>query len=146
MLAATRKTAAAGIYLFACRRLRFATLLRLALGLKGLALVLFWLALRAGAEQATLALITPTAGDALATVALIDLAMRAAPRGREAFGFILLAGFPHVVTSLFGSTTFMVHASLGGVAWFGAGAAVAAIAAVSLLPPAVSSPSDNDGG
>jgi len=138
--------AAAGIYLLARRRLRFAALLRLALAVKALALVLFGLAFRAGADETTLQLIAPTAGDALATIALIDLAMRAAPRGREALGFILLSGFPGVVNGLFGSATLMLRASVAGVAWFGAGAAVAAIAAVSLLPRTVTSETDSHGG
>jgi MFS family permease len=138
--------AAAGVYLFICRRLRFATLLRLALAVKALALVAFALVWRAGADQTTLELIAPTAADALATVALFDLAMRAAPRGWEALGFMLLWGFPWVIASMLGPLTTFLRAPVGSVAWFCAGAAVAAVAAVSLLPRAVSSASGNDGG
>jgi len=141
--------AAAGIYLLACRRLRFAALLRLALALKALALVAFWLLLGAGPNDTIVALIAPTAGDALANVALIDLAMRAAPRGREAFGFVLLSGLPHLITGTLGSVTGMmmdmIHVPVSTVALFCAGAAVVGVAAVSLLPRAVSSASGDDG-
>ena len=114
--------------------------------MKALALVAFALVWRAGADETTLELIAPTAADALAAVALSDLAMRAAPRGWEALGFMLLWGFPWVIASVLGPLTMFLRAPVGSVALFCAGAAVAGVAAVSLLPRAVSSPSGNDGG
>ena len=136
--------AACGLYLLVSRRVSFRVLLRAALMAKAIALAAHALASR-GSAAGTLdhALMVRDAGDALAAAAMLDLALRAAPRGREAFGAILLAGLPYVVMATIG-TPFMLflHDSAESVAWFAMAAAVASAIAVSLLPEAIVRPPD----
>ncbi len=78
----------AALYLFACRRFPLARLLPACL----LAQMGGTAALIALQDNRLGPIVTAAAafGDALASVAVLDLAMRAAPRGREAFGLVLL--------------------------------------------------------
>ena len=140
--------AAAGVYLFVCRRLRFATLLRFALAVKALALVAFALAWRAGARPNDPRAHRPHGrrrpGDGRGRSTSRCAPRRAAGRRLDSS---CLWGFPWMIASMLGPVTMMLRPRpVGSVAWFCAGAAVAGVAAVSLLPRAVSSASGNDGG
>ena len=126
----------AGAYLLLCRRIRFDLLLRFALFAKAIALAVHALVAHASwLELPFSVLLIRALGNGLTMIALIDLTLRAAPRGREAFGAVLLAGLPGVITLAAGAVEFTaLDSGVGSVAWFGAGAAVAATLAVSLLP------------
>jgi hypothetical protein len=131
---------AAFAYLAASRRFAFRTLLRVSLAFKAATLGLH--AIASGSTDApTLhgVLLIRAAGDGLAAAALLDLALRAAPRGREAFGAILLAGLPSVMSVFTTSLAFpLMGESLVGVIWLATGAAIAAVIAVSLVPKELS--------
>jgi len=125
---------AASVYLLVCRRLRFGLLLRFALLAKAIALVVHALAPHViGQALPPSVPMARAAGDGLTKIALLDLALRAAPRGREAFGAILLAGVPSIVALPAGLIESALGISASSAAWFGTGAAIAATGAVSLL-------------
>jgi MFS family permease len=123
-------------YLGICRRLSVGPLLRAVLLVK--AGTFAALALTAGGTSAAtldLLLIVNATGEALTLIALLDIALRAAPRGREAFGVVLLTGLPNLLTSFPLSLAVARSASpLPGIAWFVTGAAIVAAIAVGLLP------------
>lgn len=126
------------VYLLICRRLRFDQLLRFALIAKAIGLAVHALITHATGQALPMsAVMARAAGDGLATVALLDLAFRVAPPGREAFGAILLAGLAGIVTLLAGLIELALGTSVGSVTWFATGAAIAAALAVSLLPPEI---------
>jgi hypothetical protein len=129
------EVAAAAFYLLACRHLRFGLLLRLALLADAAALAVHALVSR-GWDLSLVdpALMVRAIGDGLADIALLDLAMRLAPRGREAFVAILLAGIPKLVASMSAPIIVDMNASLPHAAMFATAAAIAAAIAVSLLP------------
>jgi hypothetical protein len=138
--AAGAMIAAAAVYALLGRALAPRRLLRLslaALALGNVALVLLrgatsgWLP-----EAATL---VQAFGVGLATVAGVDLAMRAAPRGREAFGYVLLTGAPAFVasgiTNVVGARIVIAAPALLAPATVAAtAAALIGVLAVSLVP------------
>jgi len=127
--------AAAVVYLLASRRVGFAPLLGLALLAKAAALAALALAYNGMAEgPLRLALLAQAACHGLAIVAILDLAMRMAPTGREAFGVVLVAGVPNVLTTAVDTVAISLQVPAGRLAWFAAGAALAAAIAVRLLP------------
>jgi MFS family permease len=122
--------AVAGVYALACRYVRFRIRFGLALLAEAVALAL------PASGGVGFALLLRTAGDSLSTVGVLDLALRAAPRGREAFGAVLLAGIPVVIR--FGGMPalmpFLIDPSVVLLALVGAALAVLAACLVSLLP------------
>jgi hypothetical protein len=79
-------------------------------------------------------------GGGLAAVAAIDLALRAAPRGREASGYVLVAGAPVFVAGMISSVVaapiiFRAPASLAVVTIVASVVALAGLLAVGLVPP-----------
>jgi hypothetical protein len=130
--------AAAIVYLLTCRHARFAVLIRVALLANATALAAYALASRGtAAGSVQLALMAVDAGDSFADIALLDLALRVTPPGREAFGTALLLTLSSVAMTVVNTSAAMIRATAGGAAWFAAGAALAAVLAVSLLPRAV---------
>jgi len=126
---------AAAAYLVASRRAGFATLLVVALLAKAAALAALALAYNGMAEgPLRLALLAQTATESLAVVAILDLAMRLAPNGREAFSVVLVAGLPSVLTTVVDTVAISLQLPAGRVAWFATGAALAAAIAARLLP------------
>jgi len=125
------------IYLLLSRRVGFAALLRISLVVKALALV----AAALPASGATgVAFFARAGANSLLSCALMDLALRVAPRGREAFGAILLAGITQVmiiVSNAIESPVFYDHDWLLLVGCLAAGAAVAGALAVALLPSTI---------
>jgi len=134
--------AGALVYLVTCRRLPFAGLLRVALLVKaGTLAVQALTATNLAAGTVDLVLHARAVADGLAAAAVLDLVLRAAPRGREAFGSILLLGVSGVLTALVASLATSLSAvtalSLGGMAWFATCAASAGAIAVWLLPASI---------
>lgn len=126
---------ATAAYLMTCRRLRFATLLRLAMLTNALAIALCGLAFRNLAEGTLQGALTVGAvAEGLVSVAVLDLALRIAPRGREAFGTILVACIPRLVDSLVGAVARPLQVPVERLAWYATTAGLAAVIAVSLLP------------
>jgi hypothetical protein len=136
--------AAAIGYALLCRRIPFRSLLRLTLLLKALLLVACGGTLGSGESRALdLAVVVLTFGDGLLTIAVLDLGLRAARPGREAFGCILLVGVWTVATLLSGAVGISLTGSATTWAWFAAGAAIIGAFAASLLPPAIGGTSDS---
>jgi hypothetical protein len=132
-------------YLFVCRRLPLRRLLRIALFAYALVLIAFERILHWGGLAALEGAVGAVAAcDGLVYVALIDLVLRAAPRGREAFGAILLGGFPAVAAMLVTTLARTRDPSAASMARFAAAAALAACLAVSLLPRALVAPRDGE--
>lgn len=129
--------AGAVIYVLACRRVPFGVLLRAALFAKALALVAL-----ASANPTGLAFVGFSVTDVAAHIALLDLALRVAPRGREAFGAILLVGLPRVAAALVFTTEAAFQTSTREGAAFGAVVAIVSVIAVSLLPPEITRTKD----
>jgi hypothetical protein len=122
-------------YLFLCRRAALRTLLRIGLFAGAVVLIAFERTLQSGSQGAVdIAVAAIAACDGIVIVACFDLVLRAAPHGREAFGAILMGGFPVFAGSLVSSFADTLEASASGAVWFAASAAIAAALAVSLLP------------
>jgi hypothetical protein len=124
---------AAASYFVGCRRIRFGVLLRVTLTLKAAALLLYPF-VDGGSGGASIAFLVRATANGLLSVALLDMATRVAPPGREAFATMLLAGVTTVVITMSNA----LEASLGipslPVSGFAAGAAIAAAIATLLLP------------
>ena len=113
-------------------------LVRITLAVKALALLAYPLVAGAsGLEPAPIAFLARAAANGLLSVALLDMAFRVAPQGREAFATILLAGVTTVVITLTNSTESALRIPVLHVAGFAAGAAIMAAIAASLLPRAI---------
>ena len=125
-------------YMFVCGRLSLRNVLRIGLIADALVLIAFERTLRAGAPGGLDVGATALAVcDGVIIAALFDLVLRAAPRGREAFGTILLGGFPVFAGLLVSTLAGVLELSPGAVTWFAASAAIAGAFAVSLLPSAL---------
>jgi MFS family permease len=133
---------AAPIYFLCCRWLRFGVLLRITLTVKALAVVAYPLVAGAsGPEAAPIAFLARAAANGLLSVALLDMAFRVAPRGREAFATILLAGVTTIVITLTNSVETALRIPAPHAAGFAAAAAILAAIAAWLLPrPIVATP------
>jgi hypothetical protein len=122
-------------YLFLCRRVAFRRVLRFALFAQGLALFLFKGSLQTGDQgSVVIGALVLAVCDGFVNVALFDLALRAAPRGREAFGAILVAGFGSFFQTLKSTGGRTLGMPVGAAALLAAAATIAAAIAVSLLP------------
>jgi MFS family permease len=128
----------AAVYLLACRRVAFGVLLRATLFGKALALVAL-----ASPGANDLAFIGFSVAETVADVALFDLALRVAPRGREAFGTVLLFGLPRVAGAVAYGLEGVFQTSAREGAAFGAVVGVLAVLAVSLLPPEITGTKDS---
>ena len=123
------------VYLLLSGRLPFGMLLRLSLVVKAFALVAGALAASGPAADATgAAFHARAAANSLLSCALTDLALRVAPRGREAFGAILLAGVTQIVIVMANAAESTMGLPIALVGCVAAGAAVTATLTVSLLP------------
>jgi MFS family permease len=133
---------AAAIYFLCCRSIRFGVLLRITFAVKALALLTYPLAAGASASGlAPLAFLARAAANRLLGVALLDMAFRVAPQGREAFATILLAGVTTVVITLTSTTESALRIPALHAAEFAAAAAILAAIASWLLPrPIVATP------
>jgi len=123
---------AAAIYFLVCRRVRFGILLRVALAAKAIALVAYPLA--AGSELASIAFLARAAANGLLSIALLDLALRVAPPGREAFATILLASVTGVLIFVTNSIASALKIPESRISTVAAAAAIAATIAAMLLP------------
>jgi MFS family permease len=122
-------------YVFICRRVPFRRVLRFALFGQGLALFFFKGSLQTGDHRSVaVAAVVLAICDGLVNVALYDLALRAAPRGREAFGAILVGGLGSFAQTLKSTIERRLDMPVGAAALFAAAATIAAAIAVSLLP------------
>jgi hypothetical protein len=124
----------AGAYGFCSGRVKPRTLMQLSLLAEALGLLLL---LRIDQADAPGWLVRIAAARGLggpARVAMIDLALRTAPRGREAFGFALLTGVPPFLGAFL--SPFLLVSTLGVLAGVVIPAALAALAAlaVALVP------------
>jgi len=130
-------------YLLASRRVRFTRLLAFALLTKAITFAVLAFASHRGTEgMLRSALVMRAAADGLASAAILDLAMRLAPPGREAFGAILVAGFPGFLNVVVQTIAMALSVRVESLAWFAAAAVLAAAIAVSLLPKEISDPPD----
>jgi len=127
--------AAALGYLFVCRRAPLRRVLRISLFANALVLIAFERTLKWGGLDVAAAAVAASHG--IVIIAILDLVLRAAPRGREAFGAILLGSLPMSVAYLLSYFAARVEAKAAGMAWFAAAAAIAGGLAVSLLPRAL---------
>ena len=123
---------AAAIYFLVCRLIRFGILLRVTLVAKAVALLAY--PMLAGAGSASIAFIARATANGLLSAALLDLALRVAPPGREAFGTILLASVTGVVIFVTNALADRLGVPDTRVATFAAAAAIAAALAAILLP------------
>ena len=133
---------AAAVYFLCCRRIRFGVLLRITLVAKAFALLAYpMVASASGSGPAPIAFLARAAANGLLSVSLLDMAFRVAPKGREAFATILLAGVTTVVITLTNTIeASAIESSLISVlhaAWCAAAAAILAAIAASLLPRAI---------
>jgi len=126
----------AAVYLLCCRRVRFGVLLRATLATKVVALIVH---LRAGSPATHL---VHAAANSLLSVALCDLVLRAAPRGREAFGAGVLGSVTAVIAFFVPAVQTFVHVPVALGAWFAAGAALVGALVVSLVPKSITGTSD----
>lgn len=124
--------AAAG-YFAGCRRLRFGVLLRLALTLKAIALLAYPFADDASAA-APIAFLFRATANGLLSVALLDMAARVAPQGREAFATMLLAGVTTIVITVSNALEATLQLPVLHVSGVAGAAAMAAAIATLLLP------------
>jgi len=127
-------------YTILCRRIRFRNLLRLALLVKLLMLVGALGVARTGARD--LVVLMLATGDGLVAIAVLDLALRAAPPGREAFGAVALHGAWIVIKSFSGPVTLFLMRMTPLWTLYALGAAIVGIFAASLLPRAIAGTSD----
>ena len=116
------------VYLIASRYVPFRILLRLVLLAKAIALLASY------AEPTHTVQMLCAAGRGMAAIACMDLAMRVAPPGREAFGVILLVGVSTVASAAVAPLAATLGDGRGMVALAGLGVAVLATLLVSLLP------------
>jgi hypothetical protein len=138
--------AAAVGYLFVCRRAPLRRVLRISLFANALVLIAFERTLQWGAGGGLeVAAAAVAANRGIVIIAVLDLVLRAAPRGREAFGAILLGTLPMSITYLLTYFAVRQEAKAANMAWFAAAAAIAAGLAVSLLPRALVATRDGDG-
>jgi hypothetical protein len=125
-------------YALLCRRTRLRNILRLTFVVQALVLAACGRMLQRGDTSFDVAFVARAAGDSLVTISLFDLALRAAPPGREAFGVILLVSFRTVLSSvIWPPLMMMLNASVTAVAWAAASAAIVAALVVSLVPRAI---------
>jgi hypothetical protein len=125
-------------YLLLCRWISLRNLLRIGLITDALALIALRQAMTGGAQDALEVIRFMLAVcDGVVLIAIFDLALRAAPRGSEAFGTILLGGVPAVLANVVETFAKIVTLPPGSLAWFAAAAAIAGAFAVSLLPRAI---------
>jgi len=126
---------AAIVYLFVCRRVALRKVLRFALLAQGIALFFFKGSLESG-DQGALAIgaLVLAVCDGFVSVATFDLVLRAAPRGREAFGAILLGGVGSIFQTLKSIGGRSLGESVGVAALLAAATSIAAAIAVFLLP------------
>jgi hypothetical protein len=138
-------------YALLSRRVRFRHLLRFALLVQALVLLACGRLLGSSESRTIdLAALLLTISDGLSGIATLDLALRAAPPGREAFGSMLLLavgsvsrGIANVAAiPLAGLEAAPVAQSAMSIAWFAAGAAIIGVFAVALLPRAIAGTSD----
>src|SRR4029079_598939 len=130
-------------YLLASRRVRFTRLLAFGLLTKAITFAVLAFASHRGHEgRLCSAVFMRAAADGLASAAILDLAMRLAPPGREAFGAILVAGLPGFLHVVGQTIALALSVRVESLAWFAAAAVLAAAIAVSLLPKEISDPPD----
>ena len=128
-------------YLLACRHIRFTRLLSVALLTKAITFAVLAFASHKGTEgMLRSALVLRAVGDGLANAAILDLAMRLAPPGREAFGAIFVAGLTSFMNLVVQTVATSMSMRVERLAWFAAAAALAAALAVSLLPKEINNP------
>jgi MFS family permease len=130
--------AAAVGYALLCRRMRVATLMRLVFFVKALVLVAGGRVLLFGeTRELDATLVGLAAADGLTAVAVLDLAMRAAPPRREAFGVVLVVSVQSLTALFWNAGVVWRQSTVAGTAWIAAGAAIAAALAVSLVPRSI---------
>jgi len=122
-------------YLFLCRRVILSRILRFAFFGQGLALFVFKGSLQTGDQGTVLvAALVLAICAGFVHIALFDLALRAAPRGREAFGAILLGSVGTLTHTLKSTFERVRDTPAGAAALLAVAATIAAAIAVSLLP------------
>lgn len=136
----------AAVYVLICRRMAFAALLRLAMlaqVLTTVALVAVWD--ETGGPSYLLTMSVGAAGDQLAWIAVLDLAMRAAPIGREAFGCVILTLPLEAIRGTINPLAKSMRMSLTTASTAAVVAGVLAMLAVWLLPASVVARREGEG-
>jgi hypothetical protein len=126
----------AGAYGFCSGRVKTRTLMRASLLAEALGLLLLLGISRADAPGWLVRIAAARALGGLARVAMIDLALRMAPPGLEAFGFALLTGVPPFLGAFFFPLILSNTVGAFGGVVIAAGLAVLAALALALVPAA----------
>jgi hypothetical protein len=124
----------AGAYGFCSGRVKTRTLMRASLLAEALGLLLLLVISRADVPGWLVRIAAARGLGGLARVAMIDLALRMAPRGREAFGFALLTGVPPFLGAFLSPFILLSTVGAFGGVVIAVGLAVLAALALALVP------------